>query len=162
MASQMVSQIVLIQYTIFAFSPMKIRLSYSEKQQNSQPQHVQETSWVKLRLHANFHLPRLASFHRKNFFRLTGRPAGRPKLMLMLNSAQLGLAGAWAELGKKQYNCREIVIRIIFPDLFCRNPTQPNSKATSVRVRHSSHVFHPTPPHQPTQTFHPLLDQLDI
>ena len=32
-----------------------------------------------------------------------------------------------------------------------RNSTQLNSKATSVGVRHSSHVFHPTPPH-PTTT----------
>ena len=44
-----------------------------------------------------------------------------------------------------------------------RNSTQLNSKATSVGVRHSSHVFHhpphPTPP--PPQTFQPLLDQLE-
>ena len=31
---------------------------------------------------------------------LAGRPAGRPNLKIMLTSAQLGLAGAWAELGK--------------------------------------------------------------
>ena len=35
--------------------------------------------------------------------------------------------------------------------LYCQNPTQlnstqHNSKASSVGVRHSSHVFHPTPP----------------
>ena len=30
-----------------------------------------------------------------------------------------------------------------------RNSTQLNSKATSVGVRHSTHVFHP-PPHHPT------------
>ena len=29
-----------------------------------------------------------------------GRPAGWPNLKIMLTSAQLGLAGAWAELGK--------------------------------------------------------------
>ena len=31
------------------------------------------------------------------------RPAGRPKLMLMLNSAQLELAEAWAELGNNPH-----------------------------------------------------------
>ena len=44
----------------------------------------------------------------------------------------------------------------------CQNPTQlnstqHNSKASSVGVRHSSHVFHPTPPHHPT---HPLPQTL--
>ena len=49
---------------------------------------------------------------------------------------------------------------------FCQNPTQLNStqlnsKATSVGVRHSSHVY-PTPPTPPPpQTFQPLLDQLE-
>ena len=33
--------------------------------------------------------------------RLAGWPAGRPNLKIMLTSAQLGLAGAWAELGNK-------------------------------------------------------------
>ena len=36
---------------------------------------------------------------------MDGRPAGwlagRPNLKIMLTSAQLGLAGAWAELGNK-------------------------------------------------------------
>ena len=32
---------------------------------------------------------------------LAVRPAGRPNLKIMLTSAQLGLAGAWAELGNK-------------------------------------------------------------
>merc|ERR1712240_904291 len=38
----------------------------------------------------------------------------------------------------------------------CQNPTQLNSKATSVGVRHSSHVFHPPHPTH-AQTFQPLL-----
>ena len=43
------------------------------------------------------------------------------------------------------------------------NSTQRNSKATSVGVRHSSHVYptHPTHPTPPPQTFQPLLDQLE-
>ena len=34
---------------------------------------------------------------------LAGRPAGRPNLKIMLTSNQLGLAGAWAELGKNDF-----------------------------------------------------------
>ena len=40
------------------------------------------------------------------------------------------------------------------------NATQPNSKATSVGVRHCSHMFHPPPTTPLPQTFQPLLDQL--
>ena len=36
-------------------------------------------------------------------YTLSGRPAGRPsRLIIRLTSAQLGLAGAWAELGTKE------------------------------------------------------------
>ena len=51
---------------------------------------------------------------------------------------------------------------------YCQNPTQlnstqNNSKATSVGVRHSSHVYptHPPTPPTPPRTFQPLLDQLE-
>ena len=36
--------------------------------------------------------------------RPAGLPSGRPNLKIMLTSSQLGLAGAWAELGKNTKN----------------------------------------------------------
>ena len=61
------------------------------------------------------------------------------------------------------------IIQHISQVINCQNPTQLNStqrnfKATSVGVRHSSHVFPTPPPHHPThptQTFQTLLDQLE-
>ena len=66
-----------------------------------------------------------------------------------------------------QLNSTELGLTWYMDYDYCQNPTQLNStqlnsKATSVGVRHSSHVY-PTPPHppHPPQTFQPLLDQLE-
>ena len=46
--------------------------------------------------------------------RPAGRPAGwlagRPNLKIMLTSAQLGLAGAWAELGNKKIGDKNFIL----------------------------------------------------
>ena len=44
---------------------------------------------------------------------MVGRPAGRPNLKIMLTSAQLGLAGAWAELGNKVEGSVTIAVGVL-------------------------------------------------